>query len=266
MDGTIVANVEPDIVVVPTTSPGLPTRSSPCKHVRFADDVIQEKEGSSKPLVSPPVQPAENLLQRLYADIATLPMPGQEALAPAQLRILARRGEEELGKLEAAVTLDEMRRGTMGGVGYRGMCSEPLERGDERRSPEDTPEVISRVVLQSTGRGKEMDLEMKTARDVKTPFPTTPENGIPSEIDASPEKTIPENNTSLKANPRKTLRREVATPKVTPKEAKPRKSSPTKITLHLTTPRKVISKTSKASPRRFGQAHLSAEKKNLELA
>lgn len=252
--------VDPNIVVPTTTSSqGLPTQSPPCKHVRFADDVIQEKKSSSKPLVSPPVQPTGTLLERLYGDIATLPMTWQEALMPAQLCTLARRGEVELEKLEAVATLGNMRRGSMGVVAHHGVCSEPLERSVERRSPEDTPEVSPGIVLQSTGEGQEMDPETKAARKVKTPVPTTPENGTPSEIEASPEKTIPRNNTSLEAHPRKM-------PKATPKTVQSRQRSPTKITLHLTTPRRGISKTTKASPRKFGQVHGSADKRNLELA
>lgn len=226
--------------------------------------MIQENKSSSKPLASPPVQPTENLLERLYADIATLPMAWQEALTPAQLRILARRGEEELQKVEAAVTLGEMRRGAMGEVKHHDTCSEPSERRDERRSPKDTPQASPRIVLQSTGAGERTDPETRTAREVKTHFPASPENETIREIEASPEKAIPQNTTSLKANPRKMTRRIVVTPKASSKNVQSRKS-PTKITLHLTTPRKDISKTTKASPKKFGQVHGSAEKRSLEL-
>lgn len=257
MDSAIVVNVDPKIMVTPTTpSQGLPTCSSPCKKVRFSDDMTQEKKSYSKPLVSPPVQPSENLLERLYAEIATLPMTRQEALTPTQLRILDRHGEEELEKIKAAVTLSEMRRSAMGVVEHHDACSEPLERSDGIRSPEETPEKNPRIV------GEEMDPRVQTARKLKT----RSENGIPREIEASLEKFIQQNTTSLKANPRKMTRTLAVTPKAASKKVQPRKRCPTKITLHLTTPKKGISKAAKASPGQPGQVHGSAEKRDLELA
>lgn len=268
MESPIFANVDPNIEA-PTTTPSqsLPIRASPCKHVRFADDVIQREKSNGKALVSPPVPPTEGLLERLHAEIAMLPMAWQEALTPAQLRILAGVGkEEQLQRLEAAETLCEMQRGMTRGAENRGACSEAMKKCNERRNPKDTPQLSPNTALQSRGEREEMDPAIKIAREVKTSDPTSPEIGSPREVKVCPDKAVPQKATLYKSNPRKMTRRTVVTPKATPKKAQSRKRSPTKVTIHLPTPRNGISKTAKASPRRFGQAHGSAEKRNLELA
>lgn len=230
--------------------------------------MIQGEKSASKVLVSPPIQPTESLLERLYTEIAMLPVTWQEALTPAQLRILAGvRKEEQRERLEAAEALCEMRRGPMRGVESCSACSEPMRECDETRSQEDTSRLSPSIMFQSKGEAdEEMDPAIKTTRQVKTSDPLSLELEIPREFEGDSEKAIRQNTTLLKANPRKMPRRIVETPKSTLKKVQSRKRSPTKITLHLTTPRKGISKMAKASPRRFGQAHGSAEKRNLELA
>ncbi|KAJ4407280.1 hypothetical protein N0V82_009949 [Gnomoniopsis sp. IMI 355080] len=71
----------------PATQPHglLPSRVAVHERVQVTDDVGY-KDSNSKELVSPPPQPAENLLVRLWTDIIALPRSQQEMMVLSQLQ------------------------------------------------------------------------------------------------------------------------------------------------------------------------------------
>lgn len=237
--------------------------------MRFADNVGNNK-GESKALVSPPPQPAESLFERLYAELAALPLPLQEAVTPAQLRTMTtglEGKESERVQIEAAVTLCEMRRSGEVGAENGGGCSEPVEKGKKiSRSPKEMREVRTSRDLSPEGNKakKPRKVILHYTRPNKGGTETneaSPEKDSPKK--GSPEKDSPEKDIPIKPNPRKALIKanpRKAVPKIVRTKVTPIQDKSRRVTLHCTAPMGGLSEPGKvrmknASPSR-GQAFL----------